>query len=178
VNDFVDECRREWQRLRVPDRVADEMASELAADLADAAKDGASAEDVLGSAASDPRSFAASWAVARGAVGSAFARRTAVLVGAVAGLAAVAVSGAALLVVAGNSSPGTRQALGSRPANAAKPVWIPVSAGNGRTVLPRFGPAPDTGDSNGGTRTVGLSLLIVGVAGLVPLSILSSSRRL
>jgi hypothetical protein len=68
VSNFVEECRREWKRLRVPGTVADEMADELAADLEEAEADGASAEDVLGSGASDPRAFAAAWANERGIV--------------------------------------------------------------------------------------------------------------
>jgi hypothetical protein len=67
MSDFVAECRREWKRLRVPDPVADEMAGELAADLQEAEAEGASAEEVLGSA-SDPRSFATAWAAARGLI--------------------------------------------------------------------------------------------------------------
>ncbi len=63
---FVEECRREWRRLGVPDAVADEMAEELAADLQEAQAEGVALEDVLGGGASDPRSFAASWATARG----------------------------------------------------------------------------------------------------------------
>ncbi len=63
---FVQECRREWRRLGVPDAVADEMAEDLAADLEDAQAEGVALEDVLGGGASDPRSFAASWATARG----------------------------------------------------------------------------------------------------------------
>jgi hypothetical protein len=66
VNRFVKECRREWKRLRVPDPVANEMAADLTADLAEAEAEGASIEDVLGSSAFDPRSFAASWAAERG----------------------------------------------------------------------------------------------------------------
>jgi hypothetical protein len=62
VNEFLDECRREWRRLGVPDPVANEMA----ADLEEAQAEGGSLEDVLGNAAFDPRRFAASWAVARG----------------------------------------------------------------------------------------------------------------
>jgi hypothetical protein len=69
VSNFVEECRREWKRLRVPGTIADEMAGDLAADLAEAEADGASAEDVLGSGASDPRGFAAAWASERGIVG-------------------------------------------------------------------------------------------------------------
>jgi hypothetical protein len=70
VNDFVEECRREWRRLRVPDRVANEMAADLKADLDEAEAEGASPEAVLGSEAFDPRSFAASWAAERGVVGA------------------------------------------------------------------------------------------------------------
>jgi hypothetical protein len=66
VSQFVEECRREWKRLRVPRTIADEMANDLAADLEEAEADGASAEDVLGSGASDPRAFAAAWASERG----------------------------------------------------------------------------------------------------------------
>ncbi|HWH12132.1 MAG TPA: hypothetical protein VG165_13465 [Solirubrobacteraceae bacterium] len=66
MSEFVDECRREWKRLRVPDPIANEMAADLAADLQEAEAEGASPEQVLGSEAFDPRSFAASWAAARG----------------------------------------------------------------------------------------------------------------
>jgi hypothetical protein len=63
---FVKECRREWRRLGVPDAVAEEMAEDLAADLEEAQAEGVALEEVLGGGASDPRSFAASWATARG----------------------------------------------------------------------------------------------------------------
>jgi hypothetical protein len=66
VSRFVKECRREWKRLHVPDSIANEMAADLTADLAEAEAEGASIEDVLGSSAFDPRSFAASWAAERG----------------------------------------------------------------------------------------------------------------
>ena len=33
MSEFVDECRREWHRLGVPDPVANEMAADLTADL-------------------------------------------------------------------------------------------------------------------------------------------------
>lgn len=68
MNDFVQQCRREWKRLRVPDSVADEMAAELAADLNEAEADNISARELLGNAASDPRSFAASWAAERAVI--------------------------------------------------------------------------------------------------------------
>jgi len=48
VSQFVEECRREWKRLRVPRALADEMAEDLAADLREAEADGASEEEVLG----------------------------------------------------------------------------------------------------------------------------------
>jgi hypothetical protein len=63
---FVDECRREWRRLGVPDSIADEMATELESDLAEAEADGVSAAEMLGE--SDPRRFAANWARERGLV--------------------------------------------------------------------------------------------------------------
>jgi hypothetical protein len=63
---FVEECRREWKRLGVPDLMADEMATDLEADLAEAEADGVSAAEMLGE--SDPRRFAASWASERGLV--------------------------------------------------------------------------------------------------------------
>ncbi len=63
---FVEECRREWKRLGVPDLLADEMASDLEADLAEAEADGVSTAEVVGE--SDPRRFAATWAGERGLV--------------------------------------------------------------------------------------------------------------
>jgi hypothetical protein len=65
---FVDECQKEWRRLGVPTAEANEMAADLEADLAEAQADGASPEQVLGNGYFDPRSFAASWALARGFV--------------------------------------------------------------------------------------------------------------
>jgi hypothetical protein len=66
VNEFVEECRREWRRLGVPDPIANEMAADLTADIEAAEADGGSAEDVLGNSFFDPRRFAAAWASARG----------------------------------------------------------------------------------------------------------------
>ena len=66
MSTFVEECRREWKRLGVPDLMADEMATDLEADLADAQADGVSAAEILGE--SDQRRFAASWASERGLV--------------------------------------------------------------------------------------------------------------
>jgi hypothetical protein len=75
VSEFVEECRREWQRLGVPDPIANEMAADLTADLEEAAAEGASPEDVLGNSAFDPRRFAAAWATARGVTGHPAPRR-------------------------------------------------------------------------------------------------------
>lgn len=66
MSDFVQECRREWRRLGVPDPVANEMAADLTVDLEEAEAEGGSPEDVLGNSAFDPRRFAAAWAAARG----------------------------------------------------------------------------------------------------------------
>jgi hypothetical protein len=66
MNEFIEECRREWQRLGVPDPVANEMAADLTADIEEAESEGGSAEDVLGDSLFDPRRFAAAWASARG----------------------------------------------------------------------------------------------------------------
>jgi len=63
---YVEECRQEWKRLRVPDLLAEEMAMELETDLAEAEADGVSAAEMLGE--SDPRRFAATWARERGLV--------------------------------------------------------------------------------------------------------------
>jgi hypothetical protein len=66
VSEYVEQCRREWRRLGVADPLAEEMAADLASDLEAAEAEGVSAADYLGSSASDPQSFAASWASARG----------------------------------------------------------------------------------------------------------------
>jgi hypothetical protein len=66
VTAFVEECRREWKRLGVPDLLADEMASDLDADLVEAQADGVSTAEFLGE--SDPRRFAATLASERGLV--------------------------------------------------------------------------------------------------------------
>jgi hypothetical protein len=68
MSDFVEQCRREWKRLGVPDPLAEEMASDLASDLREAEADGVSTEAFLGSSVGDPRSFAASWADERGII--------------------------------------------------------------------------------------------------------------
>ena len=97
MNDFIEQCRSEWRRLKVPATVADEMAAELAADLEQAEAEGVPEEEVLGSGAFDPRSFAASWASARGVVQSRRKRRY-VVAAIVTGLTLLAVVGALVTV--------------------------------------------------------------------------------
>ncbi len=105
MSGFVEECRREWKRLGVPDPVANEMAADLAADLSEAEAEGVSAEEVLGSSAFDPRSFAAYWAVERGIIparaGDGNAARRPVSLVTFTALAAVALVVAALLLLTG-----------------------------------------------------------------------------
>jgi hypothetical protein len=109
---FVEECRREWKRLGVPDLLAEEMASELEADLAEAEADGLSAAELLGE--SDPRRFAATWARERGLVTEPRPRsRKRIWIGLAAGavLVVVALSTLALVRVGGGSA---------QPANVVK----------------------------------------------------------
>ena len=68
MSEFVEQCRREWRRLGVADPLADEMAADLTSDLEEAEAEGVSATEYLGASASDPRSFAASWASERGII--------------------------------------------------------------------------------------------------------------
>src|SRR5271163_281511 len=69
MSEFIEECRREWRRIGVPDPIANEMAADLTADIEEAEAEGGSAEDVLGTSLFDPRRFAAAWAGARGVTG-------------------------------------------------------------------------------------------------------------
>jgi hypothetical protein len=168
VNHFIEDCRREWRRLRVPASVVNEMAAELEADLAEAAADGVSPEELLGE---DPRSFAASWAAARG-VGRPSRATKALLLAAIAAFLAVAITGAALALFAAPAhavqAPAPRTlALGSAPVTkrtAVTAVWV--------SALPV--PARASG---GDTRRIGEVLLIIGLAGTAALSLLGQWRR-
>jgi hypothetical protein len=103
MSDFVQQCRREWERLGVPDPVANEMAADLAADLAEAEAEGVSAEEVLGRSAFDPRSFATSWAAERGVIPSVrhqkSASRKPFILAALATLTVIGVIGGALIAL-------------------------------------------------------------------------------
>ena len=105
MTDFVEQCRLEWRRLGVPDALAEEMAADLAADLTEAEAEGVSAEELLGSSAFDPRSFAASWAAERGIIPApprrGNARRRPLVLVAFTALAAIVLIVAALLLLTG-----------------------------------------------------------------------------
>jgi hypothetical protein len=132
MSDFVEQCREEWQRLEVPDPLAEEMAADLASDLREAEADGVSAEEFLGSSASDPRSFAASWAAERGVIpeppGPGNARRRPLALVAFTTIAASTLIVAALLLLTGNPKV-TLARSGGPPAHLLSPPASPVPSG-------------------------------------------------
>ncbi|HEY3961958.1 MAG TPA: hypothetical protein VGL84_05485 [Gaiellaceae bacterium] len=162
MNEFVEQCRDEWKRLRVPEAIANEMAADLDADLEEARAEGTSAEDVLGRDAFDSRSFATKWAAARGVIPAALAevrpartdwiprwRPAAIVAFAVSG-GLIALFGAALAV---------HHASGSRA--FAAPVW--------RSAQPPPFPMMQV-QAHGGfifPAVFGVFLLLVGIAGVV-----------
>jgi hypothetical protein len=140
MNDYVEECRREWKRLRVPDPIANEMAADLQADLDEAAAEGASAEAVLGTGAFDARSFAASWAAERGFVAPEPRQRRSPLLVGIAVSVLVAVVGFALVSI--HTSVSVAQ---------APPTDRPVVLHPASTTLPE----------------IGVILVLVGIVGVV-----------
>ncbi len=186
MNQFVEQCRREWKRLRVPDPVADEMAAELTADLDEAAAEGASPEEVLGSAASDPRSFAAAWAAERGVVPpqawTTRLRGRSLLPVAIAALTIVAAVGAALVVFASPNASAPVAALRLPPlaayptkAEVAQQTWV-IAKARGRVWVTEA----DAQGSGVDIHRVGSILLIAGIAGVIlslPLLFWSPARR-
>jgi hypothetical protein len=188
VNWFVEECRREWKRLRVADQVADEMAADLAADLEEAQAEGATAEDVLGRAARDPRSFAAAWAAARGLIERPTTGRNLPWIpAAIAVLALIAIVGAVLLTRASApegrdvslphsalltrvSGPEARIVVVSAPSAETQlangPVWVSTDEVGSLTRV--------TPSSSSDTRTIGAVLSIVSLVGIALLAIASS----
>ena len=156
MNEFVDECRREWRRLGVPDPIANEMAADLTADIEEAQSEGGSAEDVLGNSAFDPRRFAGSWAVARGVTAPPVSttprrRRPALAFGLVGCAALLALVGAVL--VGGRQSAAAVSSV-SRSGPRSGRVY-PGSA----LVLQHFQHFP-------AVAIFGLLLLVVGVVGV------------
>jgi hypothetical protein len=139
------------------DSVANEMAADLAADLEEAEAEGASIEDVLGSSAFDPRSFAAAWAAERGVIGPSAttakpARRLLVLATIIA--AAIALIGAAIAFLPTTATHRVAS-VALRPAFPAPP----------QTLV-----APPPSAAVAAVHTVGLLLLLVGVIGIVTMS--------
>ena len=176
MTDFVDECRQEWKRLGVPDAVANEMATDLAADLQEAEADGVAAEEVLGSAVFDPRSFAASWATERGVVPQTAPPVAAPvlveerparmhMVAVIAALAVVAFVGAALVIRASRSA----GLIGS----VRKVVPAPFVDPRPGIKFPMFAPH---GPASGLAHGIGVLLLLVAVVGLVAATIYWSRR--
>jgi hypothetical protein len=170
VTPFVEECRREWRRLRVPAAEADEMASELEADLAEAEADGLSPEELLGQ---DAPTFAASWAAA-GGIGR---RRPRLLLAALGVSLAILIAGAALALFGGPA----HTVSGVNPVTIALgpgPARTSATAAAGFTWVTRtadFAPATTSG---GGARTAGEVLLIVGLSGAGLVSLSALGRRI
>ena len=138
MSDFVVQCRQEWKRLGVPDPLAEEMAADLASDLNEAEAEGVSAEEFLGSTVFDPRSFAASWAAERGVIPEPSSRgkrrrRPLVLV-AFTTLAAIALIGAALLLLTGNPQVTLKTAV-PQPHLSSPPAGSVLPPGPGGQVL-------------------------------------------
>lgn len=164
MNQFVEECRREWKRLRVPDPIAEEMAADLAADLEEGESEGASPEDVLGGGASDPRSFASAWAAERGVIPPARLmarpRPRSLVQAALAALTVIAAVGAALVLFVSPDD--------SASASPAHMVFAPTA----ERVLVLAPPPPAGVEANGSSvdlHTVGSILLIIGIVGVTVL---------
>lgn len=141
MSEFVEECRREWRRLRVPDQVAEDMAAELAADLEDAAAEGVSPETLLGRAASDPRSFATSWAVERGVIEPRATKRGSkapLALGVVAVLAATAAIAAGVALLASPGRPSVALPAPSKLAGLRQPIWLPAPTNAAGSPRPRL----------------------------------------
>jgi hypothetical protein len=119
MSDFVEQCRREWRDLGVPDPLAEEMAADLASDIKEAEAEGVSAEELLGSSVFDPRSFAASWAGERGIIpvrpSRLKARRRPLVLVAFTSLAAITVIVAALLLLTGEPKVSLDASRAARP---------------------------------------------------------------
>jgi hypothetical protein len=167
MTSFVNDCRKEWSRLGVPEAEANEMAADLEADLAEAKADGVSPEEVLGNGYFDPRSFAASWASSRGFVRPSRPARDTIQVrtlvlalGAVAAAAFVAL-GLALLF----GTPVINRNVSAAATPFAKQFHRPpvpsifTNPNGGHAVF--FGPATPPS-----LQAAGLVLLLVGLAGL------------
>ena len=157
MSDFVEQCRREWRRLKVPDPLADEMAADLASDLKEAEAEGVAAEELLGSSASDPRSFAASWAAERGIIpvppSRPKTRRRPLFLVAFTGLAGITLIVAALLLLTG-------QPKVSPVASRATPPHLSSLPGTS-VVTPRPGGQVHLGNTSAPVEWILLFLAVV-----------------
>jgi hypothetical protein len=141
MNDFVEQCRKEWRRLGVPDPLAEEMATDLATDLGEAEAEGVSVQELLGSSAFDPRSFAATWAAERGIIpdqparGS--SRRKPVILTAFTAVAALAFIIAALALLTGEPkvSVVAVRTASAHPRLLVPPPGVFIGPGTSRQVL-------------------------------------------
>jgi len=186
VSEFVEECRREWRRLGVPDPVANEMAADLTADLEEAEAEGGTAEDVLGNSAFDPRRFAGAWAVARGVTGPPVSERQRswwrppIVIALSVFLGALTV-GAGLVLLVGTRGRSLAFAV-HRAVAVPGPIRI-FPPGPSRFVVPgRLGPFAATQVTTVGVQPVAFLLLVIGVVGLGLLAVVywspwSGSRR-
>jgi hypothetical protein len=145
MSDFVEQCRREWKRLGVPDPLAEEMAADLASDLGEAEAEGVSAEELLGRSAFDPRSFAASWAAERGIIPEpprrGNARRRPLFLVAFTAVAAIALIVAAALLLTGQPKVAVVTSR-TTAAHFVTPPAAPVPPGPGGLVLHTSASAP------------------------------------
>jgi hypothetical protein len=169
VSEFVEECRREWRRLGVPDPVANEMAADLSADLNEAEAEGGSPEDVLGNSAFDPRRFAAAWAVARGVTGPVPTDRSRfwrppIAIALTAILAVLAIL-AGLALLSGRSSSSIAVATRRIIAGSGSIRLFAPGPPNRIAVSGPLGPFSGT-QINDVVHPLALVLLIVGVVGL------------
>jgi len=146
MSDFVEQCRREWKRLGVPDPLAAEMAADLASDLGEAEAEGVSAEELLGSSAFDPRSFAASWAAERGIIPESpsrgNSRRRPLVLVAFTALAALTLIVAALLLLTGEPRVSLVASRAAGPHFQSPPAAPLVPPASSRQVLQANTSAP------------------------------------
>jgi hypothetical protein len=177
MDEFVGECRREWKRLGVRRSAIEEMSAELQADLREGSLD-----EVLGIDAGDATGFARRWALERGVTRK---RKTAPFVAALAALAIVpAVIGAVLLIHDSDPTtaspplellgapPSAKAVIASKMAERAR-VEADFVAHNRAVLLNQIEqPGTESSDSD----TLGIALLIAGLAVLVPVTLLWSRR--
>ena len=146
MNDFVEQCRREWTRLGVPEPFAAEMAADLTADLDEAEADGVSAEELLGRSVFDPRSFAATWAAERGVIPAPptreNARRRPLVLGAFTTLAVLILLVAALLLATGQPKVTLVASARAQPRLVPPPAVVVIPPGPTQQVPPVSAAAP------------------------------------